>query len=107
MNIIFFVAKYITKNIFFYLFIGSSLVIIYQHSKIERLTFNCQLKEQKLEAIEKESDAYSMRLIALQEKLKEEEENSRLSAERILSQKVTDDCEKTLYWAIDQTKYLK
>jgi len=107
MSALLFLLRHLKANFFFYLFLACVAVIFVQHSQVEKLRGQIELKDSQLAAIEKQAVDYTLRLSRLQEKLKEDQQVSYLNSQRILGTPVSNDCFESMAWARDQSVYLK
>lgn len=107
MSTLLFLLRYLKTNFFFYLFVISSFIVIIQHGTLEKLRHQITIKDGQLSAIENEALDYTVRINKLQEKVKEDQQISRLNSQRILSSNVSDNCKDSMAWAVNQSGYLK
>jgi hypothetical protein len=89
------------------LLIGLSFFSLTQHNKVQSLKYQITLKDNELTSIVKQAADYTARINNLQDKVKEDQKVSLMNSQRILSSHVSDNCNDSMAWAINQSGYLR
>ena len=104
---IFLVLNHLRKYGFIYLSLFLLAFIAGQGFVISNLKLQVKIRDNELITIENQAKQYNDKLLIAQEKYKDSIKKSQINSQRILESNVSDDCQSSIKWAIDQSKYFK
>jgi predicted Holliday junction resolvase-like endonuclease len=93
------------KHAFLLLSILLFIIITVQNNHIKSLKLEISVRDNELTIIENQAKQYSQKLLKAQEQYKKSIKKSKISAERILNEHVSDDCNSSIKWLRDQSIY--
>ena len=97
--------KLLKKHAFLILSILLFIIITVQNNRIKTLKLEITVRDNQLTTIEDQAKQYSQKLLKAQEQYKQSIEKSKMSAERILNSHVSDNCDASITWLREQSKY--
>ena len=102
---IFLILNHLRKYGFIYLSLFLIAFIAGQGFVISNLKLKVKIRDNELITIENQAKKYNDKLLIAQEKYKDSIKKAQLNSQRILNAHVSDDCQSSIKWAIEQSRY--
>ena len=102
---IFLILNHLRKRAFLYLTLVLIVIVTFQQLRISNLKLQVKIRDNELITIENKAKEYSKKLLKAQDQYKESIKKSKSNSQRILNSHVSDDCDASIKWAIQQSQY--